>query len=97
MTIQEAIKSGKPFRRRDWVTTGQVATDIWFEADKPYLDEMNLELDDILADDWEVKEEKSRLKAWVTRSEQLVLTTDDREAIPTDWTRAPWLDEPEGE
>lgn len=54
MTIQEAIKSGKPFRRTEW---GSIA---------PYIEDTNgfnnelscggyINADDILADDWEVK------------------------------------------
>lgn len=49
MTLQEAIKSGKPFKRRNWphyrANTDQIA----------------LRNVDILADDWEIEEEKIKL------------------------------------
>lgn len=60
MTIQEALKSGKPFRRKGW-------TD-WYKRDgvayinlsdrREYRD---VHPDDILADDWEVRNESVTL------------------------------------
>jgi hypothetical protein len=57
MTIQEAIKSKKPFKRKVWST--------WFRCIKshsPWLtdiedknSEVIIGIGDILADDWEVK------------------------------------------
>jgi hypothetical protein len=54
MTIQEAIKSGKPFRRKGWT--------VWFlmKLDGTLLgvgcwQEYFLTKEDHLADDWEVK------------------------------------------
>ena len=59
MTIQEAIKSGKPFKRASWL-------DKWSE-DSEYIEDVNefeenihdiiLNADDILSDDWEVRHE----------------------------------------
>ncbi len=55
MTIQEAIETGKPFRRKSW-------GDIWQEVteDKMFRYSRNnttlLDADDILAEDWEVKQ-----------------------------------------
>lgn len=43
MKLQEAMKSGKPFKRKHW--------DTWWLAGSPY---MYLGKDDIFAEDWEV-------------------------------------------
>lgn len=57
MNIQEAIKSGKPFKRPrmwDWLETeaGEV---VWVIAAKRHI--YSPTMDDILADDWEIKED----------------------------------------
>jgi hypothetical protein len=64
MTIQQAIKSGKPFRRKVWVKIGH---DDWYNAKKHNTktsfsilgfqgsDCTILGLKDILATDWEIK------------------------------------------
>lgn len=61
MTIQEAIKSGKPFRRPIWVK------DVWLVIihfipyyidglkEGYYTEQTDFNVSDILADDWEVK------------------------------------------
>ncbi len=51
MTLTEAIKSGKPFRRTSW--GGRAFID-------PRTDRLDLPLDAIIADDWEIEEKKSR-------------------------------------
>lgn len=62
MTIQEAIKSGKPFRRLDenvithkWIRilghlTGRIH---WLNGE---IYDVGLNFEDILAEDWEIKE-----------------------------------------
>jgi hypothetical protein len=57
MTIQEAIKSGKPFRRKGWPTFWEydLSRD-WITYEKTS-DQPPIRLRDILADDWEVKHE----------------------------------------
>jgi hypothetical protein len=49
MTIQEAIKSGKPFKRKPWVGTA------WIYPRNMH-SYTRFAVSDILADDWEVKE-----------------------------------------
>ena len=59
MNIQEAIKSGKPFKRERWVVGGWIYNnDGVFEYLTGGVDEPANEffVEDILADDWEVKE-----------------------------------------
>ena len=56
MTIQEAIKSGKPFKRRRWSSSFWLKEDeygriVWEDSGGCY----TLLADEILADDWEVK------------------------------------------
>lgn len=59
MTLQEAIKSGKPFRRSSvslFITT--MDDDIVFVDDKtadPEFNKITLSVSDILATDWEVE------------------------------------------
>lgn len=57
MTIQEAIKSGKPFRRAIW------NKNLWLVESKGIVCDNSIRLEiirfsvpDILADDWEIKE-----------------------------------------
>ncbi len=57
MTIQEAIRTGLPFKREDWkiyitVQYGRLTLDQQIEEDILYAE-------DILATDWEVKEIKN--------------------------------------
>jgi len=56
MTIQEAIKSGKPFRRKAigevwWIHSPDHSVLTAFEGIQEYCPDMQ----DILADDWEIK------------------------------------------
>lgn len=63
MTIQEAIKSGKPFRRKEWLVPDYLIIESgglhrnqlrWERLPHEYY--IFFEKDDILADDWEIKE-----------------------------------------
>ena len=62
MTIQEALKSGNPFKRKNWKRwkvvelkqNGMFYTRYFLEPLKP--ESRTFAIDDILADDWEVKE-----------------------------------------
>lgn len=64
MNIIEAIKSGKPFRRKDsdiWNKTGTFDNDYKNELIYEYKGQVNLSdfsREDILADDWIVDEQK---------------------------------------
>ena len=55
MKIQEAIKSGKPFRRKEWKAYFLMLGDGWLKGsdDDNYT---QLKKIDILAEDWETKE-----------------------------------------
>lgn len=55
MTLQEAILSGKRFRRKGWVESGAVSPDYWTYAARG---SFTLLTEDILADDWETKDDK---------------------------------------
>ena len=61
MTIQEAIKSGKPFKRRVWDYVWTIVDDDRFYylrgCEDDYFKPNEFDPKDILADDWEVKEE----------------------------------------
>lgn len=67
MTLQEAILSGKRFRRKGWVESGAVSPDYWTYAARG---SFTLLTEDILADDWEVEQvsvtvtEESLAAAW---------------------------------
>lgn len=52
MRIQEAIKSGKRFRRAGWIESGKVNPDYWTYASRG---SFTLLTEDLLAEDWEVK------------------------------------------
>jgi len=55
MTIQEAIKSGKPFKRDAWIDSAWMyVEENIFKMTNEILD-TTLEVDDILADDWFTK------------------------------------------
>ncbi len=57
MTIQDAVKSGKPFKRKDWFDECYIYVDSCHELiDESDAEPTILTDDDILADDWEVKE-----------------------------------------
>lgn len=61
MNIQEAIRSGKPFRRKGWPDDGifvvYVAHDIVLTLEKDFSTSVELDVQDILADDWYVRED----------------------------------------
>lgn len=56
MKIQDAIRSGKPFRRRGWPDDGIFAVyvehDIVLTLEKDFSTSIVLDVQDILADDW---------------------------------------------
>ena len=60
MTIQEAIKSGRPFKRphyENWLVIDELNNKIWFSINKGrgrFLPSFSAE--DLLADDWKIKE-----------------------------------------
>ena len=56
MNIIEAVKSGKPFRRKDWDKTVRTFPN---NEDRAMMYQIGKH--DILADDWEIKEEKIEL------------------------------------
>lgn len=57
MTIQEAIKSELPYRRRGW------ETESWLPANRSLISTM-YSIEDILADDWEVKREPREFRLY---------------------------------
>jgi hypothetical protein len=60
MNIQEAIKSGKPFRRMGWIDEIFVVYpqhDIVLTLDTDYSCSIELDVQDILADDWYTHDE----------------------------------------
>lgn len=59
MNLLDAVKTGRPFRRpKDIETYGAD----WFVDDRWTKDGLNLDREDILADDWQVKPEGADLK-----------------------------------
>lgn len=69
MNIIEALKSGKRFRRRRWIESGHLPSTYWTPASD--ISTLNLRTEDILADDWEVEENKATIteeqlrQAWI--------------------------------
>jgi len=61
MNIIEAVKSGKPFRRRSASRDERM----WYKNPPRMIDNMSytIPVDDIIADDWEIQEEKIELTA----------------------------------
>jgi hypothetical protein len=61
MNIQEAIKSGKPFRRRGWPDDGiyvvYVEHDIVLTLENDFAASIVLDVQDILAEDWYIRED----------------------------------------
>jgi hypothetical protein len=61
MNIQDAIRSGKPFRRRGWPDVGifvvYVEHDILLTLEKDFSTSVQLDVQDILAEDWYTREE----------------------------------------
>lgn len=83
MTIQEAIRSGKPFRRKNWHAWFILKNDAFVGADElPYPLKTLPLIQDILADDWEVKREP---REWLIVG---IHTTDE-------WRELPILEGPE--
>jgi hypothetical protein len=61
MNIQEAINSGKPFRRKGWVDDAifvvYEANDIVLTLETDSCMSIELDVQDILADDWYLRED----------------------------------------
>jgi len=61
VNIQEAIKSGKPFRRRGWVDDDLFVVyekaDIFLTLEAEYSAFVELDVQDILADDWYTRDD----------------------------------------
>lgn len=61
MTIQEAINSGKPFRRKGWVDDSIFVVyeknDIVLSLDTDFQTSIELDVQDILAEDWYTRED----------------------------------------
>lgn len=61
MTIIEAVKSGKRFRRQTWVEDQWCSLDeglLFIEDSRTKTTSDRIHISEILADDWEVQEEK---------------------------------------
>jgi hypothetical protein len=60
MNIQEAIRSGKPFRREGWVDDEMYVVyfknDIALSLEKDFCTSIELDVQDILAEDWYTRE-----------------------------------------
>lgn len=54
MNYLEAIKSGKPYRRKEWVSLKWHPS---FDLGNNMLTTISMPLEDLIADDWEVKKE----------------------------------------
>ena len=61
MTIQEAIKSGKPFRRKGWAPDDLFVVydehDIVLKIEADSYTSIELDVQDILADDWYTRDD----------------------------------------
>ena len=61
MNIQEALRSGKPFRRKGWVDDGIFVVyeehDIVLTLETDSCIPIELDVQDILADDWYTREQ----------------------------------------
>jgi hypothetical protein len=61
MNIQDAIRSGKPFRRRGWPNDGifvvYVEHDIVLTLENDFATSVELDIQDILAHDWYTRED----------------------------------------
>ena len=59
MDIQDAIRSGKPFRRRGWPDDGiflvYLEHDIVLTLENDFSTSIELDVQDILADDWYIR------------------------------------------
>lgn len=90
MNLIDAIKSGKPFKRKEWRSID------WFDFDDV---RHTFSKEDIVAGDWEIqKEPKKRWLAWGhhgTSGEiyMLELYIEGDKQVPAS-VRLPWLDPP---
>ena len=77
MTLQEAIKSGKPFRRlgiKYWITDVNITT---------------ISNADILAEDWELKKEVREFTLYKREEDGQIYATDRRGSIVTYFGQQP--------
>lgn len=84
MTLQEAIKTGKPFRRSHWPTDDYLIDHAgylsWYpNAHKAYA----LSVEALAADDWEIKADKRIITFDTTISSAVVSIARGGYAIPT--------------
>ena len=63
MTIQKAIKSGKPFRRTGQWWWFKIKSNGDIQTNEKYPITLPANIQDILADDWEVKDEETIKKS----------------------------------
>jgi hypothetical protein len=68
LTIIEAIKSGKRFRRKGWIL---------FKTAKDIDDDNGLLVDDIFATDYEIEEPKPKVKVWRAENGNLYFREDN--------------------
>lgn len=61
MKLEEAIKSGKPFRRLDCDSYIECDSYGMFSWSNGFMGIVRLDKEDVLADDWEIEEEKLEL------------------------------------
>ena len=100
MNIQEAIKTGKPFRRPGWdncivCPKGTDSGLHWEDQDHKLLTGKFIpRAEDLLANDWFIDEIKPRKLGWVSLAGEVRLRAESEHALE-DYARAPWLDEPE--
>lgn len=59
MTLQEAINSGKRFRRKGWTVVITADPTYWLQSGRT----LHLSTADILADDWEIEEVRVTITA----------------------------------
>lgn len=96
MTIQEAIKSGRPFARPGWdayivCPKDRDAALYWVDSGNGKFTPRE---EDLLADDWLLEPIKLRRFGWVGKAGEVRLITVAQRSMEG-YVRAPWLDEPE--
>lgn len=81
MTLKEAIESGKPFRRASWQLRRYVFK---FEPNingLSYISEdghrVGIDIEDLTADDWEIKEELKPREIWLSEQQYHVIKNDN--------------------
>lgn len=90
MTLQEAIKSGKPFKRKsgkemDYLIINKEG---YVSIFKYQFDRISLSKEDILATDWEIEEERISLSAAEIRA---AFYSDEAAFAGDQWCLDDWL------